>query len=168
MTATVLELHPRDEITSSPSRADQETSATGDDGVFDGGMLNHADISVNTQGTDYRVSRIPEITNQVSAPASVEETMANQQTEKNYFDDFLKAKFEHIDYIFGQIREDVHSLKSEFSEVKADNKATRKTVIATGVSVVLSLLAIIGGMIYATAQINTAWLTALAQIFKNQ
>jgi len=149
--------------TQSDGFADRETFSTGSTILFDKENYDFSDTDLEAEGTGIWMQGWLDATkpSEDVAVTNSEEPMANEQSGKNYFDDFLKAKFEHIDFIFGQIRDDVQSIKSE-------NKQTRNTVIITGLSVVLSLGAIIMGMIYATAQINTAWLTSLAQIFKNQ
>ena len=50
------------------------------------------------------------------------------------------------------------------AEMKNDNKTTRTTVVITGISVVLGIGGIVGGMLYSIAQIQTAWLTSVVQI----
>lgn len=98
--------------------------------------------------------------------------MANEQSKKNYFDDFLAAKFEHIDYMFGQFREDVRGMRTDLSDFKNDvsseNRKMKNTLIATmvrtGIGVVLGL----GAIVFAATQINTAWLTTSVQMFKHQ
>jgi len=55
-------------------------------------------------------------------------------------------------------------VKEEVKGVRSDNKTTRTTVVITGISVVLGVGGIIGGMLYSIAQIQTSWLTSVAQI----
>lgn len=96
--------------------------------------------------------------------------MTSQENSKSYFNEFLEARFKHIDYVLGEFKEEAKGIRSDMDmlrkEIHQDAKNTRITTIITGITVVMGIGAIMVSVLLTVAQIQTSWLTAFAQILQ--
>ena len=87
---------------------------------------------------------------------------------------YLNAKFDHIDYVLTEIKDTVKEVKEtvkenkeenkEFlKEIKKDNKGLKHTIIITVISVALSMVALITGIVLYTQQTAINLISAVMQ-----
>jgi len=71
--------------------------------------------------------------------------------QTNYFDKYLESQFT-------QINASMSELKTQFAEVKADNKATRHWVLGSAITFFVGFIAAAIAIFFGFAQLQTSWI----------
>ena len=80
------------------------------------------------------------------------------------YEKYFEAKFEHIGYVLNEFKNTGQEIKQQVQDIHRDNKSLKRTIIITGISSVIGLAAITGGLIFAMSQQNATWMVGVLQI----
>jgi len=75
--------------------------------------------------------------------------------QNEYFDKYLDARFKHIDESVSRIEQHISEIKTE---VKQENRLTRRLVVTTAISLLVGFTAIAVSIFFGFSKLQTSWI----------
>ncbi len=75
--------------------------------------------------------------------------------QTDYFDKFLEARFKHIDETSSRIENMIMEIKTE---VKEENRTTRRWLATTAISLLVGFTAIAIAIFFGFSKLQTSWI----------